>query len=362
MINPMICSEKEDSFSPKMNLKLSNQQKSVFCKTEKIYIEVEALDDEFAELREFFIEKGIRYLIRLSEQEELVRFLAIGARFNRLKLSEEDVDFAYLIARYAIVAIDNAVMVQELIKSKQTEHELKIAKEIQISLMPSCLPALERFDVHVLYKPLKDVGGDYYDVMVCHEGIQPLLLADVEGKGLPAALLAASSQAVFRSLSDHYINDVSGLVEKANSHIYDFTQGNRFITLFMMLLNDNNGELSYVNAGHIEPLLISSDPNAEVERLGAGGFLSGFMREAVYDKATISLKAGDILTVFTDGVPEAENLDGEMYGEEGMIRYIREHSHLKASEIAEGLYSDIRKYTEGRAFTDDFSLMIIKAT
>ena len=166
---------------------------------------------------------------------------------------------------------------------------------------------------------------NYYDILKKRSGALPLLIADVEGKGLSAALLAASSQAVFHSLNELYFFEPSKFVAKANSLIYDFTRGNRFITLCWLLLEDNKRQVTYVNAGHVAPFFISKKG---VKTLSMGGFLTGFVPDAAYQKETLKLQRGDLIIAFTDGVPEAENPQGEELGEEAMIKYFQNPIHF----------------------------------
>jgi len=185
----------------------------------------------------------------------------------------------------------------------------------------------------------------------------PILIADVEGKGLSAALLAASSQAVFRSLNELYLFDAEKFISKANSLIYDFTRGNRFITIFWMLIDDLEKTLTYVNAGHVAPFLISKEKTVP---LTTGGFLTGFVGDAEYEKETVKLEKGDILVTFTDGVTEVENPEGEEFGEGALIDFIRDNDTLPAQEMTDKLFKEITDFSQNKKFRDDFTLIILK--
>jgi phosphoserine phosphatase RsbU/P len=210
----------------------------------------------------------------------------------------------------------------------------------------------------VIYEPISEVGGDYYDILKERRGERPILVADVEGKGLSAALLAASSQAVFRSLSDLYLFESGKFISKANELIYDFTKGNRFITLFWMLLNDEKRTITYVNAGHVEPILISGDI---VRRLDKGGMLTGYIETCAYESEVVKLKPGDVLVLFTDGVPEVENKADEEFGVEAMIEFFKKNRHLSAGELTELYFKTVTDFSQKKKFRDDFTLIILKA-
>jgi len=322
------------------------------------YLETDKLSADFSVLQDILKEKKIRYLINLSETRKKKIYLGLGYKFNRIKLSEEEIEFSFFIARFALIALDNAVLINRIIENKRIEHEMKIAKDIQLSLLPQEIPELDHFEIAVIYQPINEVGGDYYDILKDRDGRTSLLVADVEGKGLPAALLAASSQAVFHSLNELYFFEPAKFVAKANSLIFNFTHGNRFITLLWLVVNDRKRSITYVNAGHVEPFVISG---RSVHSLNSGGFLTGFIPDAVYEKGNINLKPGDVLVAFTDGVPEVSNRSNEEFGRKGLIDLVKSHRHLSVRDLTEVVFSEIKRHSDGRRFHDDFTLLLLKA-
>jgi len=283
----------------------------------------------------------------------------LGAKFNQRELNTENIEYAFFVSKFSRGAIENAVLINRLIESKRMEHELNIARDIQLSLLPQSVPKLKNFDLSVIYEPIYEVGGDYYDILKKRKNNElPILIADVEGKGLSASLLAASSQAILHSLNELYMFEPGKFITKANSLICQFTKGKRFITLFWMLVNDSKQSITYVNAGHVEPLLISKD---NVRRLSKGGFLTGFTEEAQYEKETVTMKPGDLLVTFTDGVTEVENKEGEEFGEDKMIEFLQKNSHLPVDELTASLFQAIKDFSQNRKFRDDFTLILLKA-
>ncbi len=323
----------------------------------EIYIRVEELPDHQAELKEFLLSKKIRYLVNISEGEKRV-FLGLGLKFNKIELKTEDLEFSFFISRFAMIAIDNAFMLKRIIENKRIEHEIEIASDIQLSLLPQNVPELKNFELAVTYRPINEVGGDYYDILRERNGRLPVLIADVEGKGLPAALMAASSQAIIHSLNELYFFEPAKFIGKANSLICDFTKGSRFITLFWMLVDDHKRSVTYVNAGHEEPLLISGD---EVTKLSTGGFLTGFLSTAEYSADTLQLKKGDMIVAFTDGVPEVENPEGEEFGKAALVEFFKQHSNLSAKRLADKLLKTIVEFSAGTRFRDDYTVLVLKA-
>jgi len=322
------------------------------------YLKVGELAEEHRALRELLLDKGMYYLVNVSGSPKKKKVLGLGLKFNRTEFTQDNIEFAYFISRFSLVAIDNAFLVNRLIESKRMEYEMKVARDIQLSLLPQSVPGMENFEIGVIYEPIREVGGDYYDILKKRNGHLPILVADVEGKGLSAALLAASSQAIFRALNELYFFSVEKFIARANTMICDFTHGNRFITLFLMLLDDDRREVTYVNAGHATPFLISGN---KVEKLEKGGFLTGFIEDSVYEKETRSLLPGDVIVVFTDGVMEVENPAGEEFGEERMIAYIKKNKRLAAQDLATGALKRLKEFSQGKKFRDDCTLVILKA-
>jgi len=312
---------------------------------------------EAQELRTYLEDWKIYYLINISETQRKPSVLGLGARLNQKSMTTENLEYAYLVSKFSLKAIENAILINRLIETKRMEHEINIARDIQHSLLPQSAPILENFEVSVRYEPIHEVGGDYYDILKKRSELLPILIADVEGKGLPAALLAASSQAIFHSLNELYFFEPGKFMAKANAIICDFTRQQRFITVFWMLVDDARKSITYVNAGHIEPLLFSGNT---ITRLSTGGFLTGFMENAQYEKETIQLHSGDLLVAFTDGVPEVENKAGEEFGIDRIITLVENNRSLSAGELTAALFKATKDFSQGHKFRDDFTLIVLK--
>ncbi len=321
------------------------------------YLKTDDLGGEREELKQYLKHEKIEYLVSISETEKENIVVGLGPKFNKKELSHENIEYVFFVSKFAVSAVENAILINRLIETKRIEHEMKIARDIQLSLLPQSVPQLKNFEISVIYQPINEVGGDYYDILKERKGALPVLIADVEGKGLSAAMLAASSQAILHSLNELYFFEPGKFISKANAMICDFSKSNRFITLFWMLVDDENKSLTYVNAGHVAPFLISND---SVRRLEKGGFLTGFMADAQYEKETVNLESGDILVSFTDGVPEVENKAGEEFGEEGIVEFVKKNRHLTAEQLTAALFKEIFEFSEGVKFRDDFTLVLLK--
>jgi sigma-B regulation protein RsbU (phosphoserine phosphatase) len=320
-------------------------------------LKVEELPAGLDTLKELLLARQIRYLLNIAENRKKPIVLGLGRKFNLRELEEEDFEFASILSRFMLIALQNIRYLSQILEKKKLEHEMRIARDIQLSLLPQGYPQLQHYDLAVIYAPIQEVGGDYYDILKIKKNIQPLVLADVEGKGLSAALLAASCQAIFHSMNELYLFKPAKFIAKANSFLKEITRGSRFITLFWMLLNDEAPALTYVNAGHNAPFLVSGD---SATRLDAGGLLLGFSDSAEYEDKTVALRSGDVICAFTDGVFEVQNRAGEEFGEKAILEFIRANRQMAAAELGESLYRRIRSYSQRTTFRDDFTIMIVK--
>ncbi len=315
------------------------------------------LPPDLAALKKLLLGRQIHYLLNISESRKRTLILGLGRKFNLRDLEQEDFEFAYILSRFMLIELDNIRYLAQMFEKKKLEHEMKIARDIQLSLLPQDLPELKNYDMSVIYEPIQEVGGDYYDILKKKKNIQPLVLADVEGKGLSAALLAASCQAIFHSMNELYLFQPAKFIGKANAFIHEITRAGRFITLFWMLLNDETPALTYVNAGHNAPFLISKK---NVRKLDTGGFLLGFSDSSLYQEETVPLRSGDIICAFTDGVVEVENAAGEEFGERAIIDLLVAKAELSAAELSSSLYKKIKEFSRNTTFRDDFTVMIVK--
>jgi sigma-B regulation protein RsbU (phosphoserine phosphatase) len=325
------------------------------CRTLEMPISFDALARDHEDLKDMLCHHQLVTLLRIEHGDSMA-FLLLGKRFNREVLDAQAADYAVFLARFALIAIDNAVMVERLIETRRMEHEMKIARDLQRSLLPQQMPVFEHFDLAVAYDPIYEVGGDYYDVLENQDGKTPLLVADVEGKGLSAALLAASSQATLNALSQLYFFDAGKFMTKANQLFCQFTRNARFITLFWMVVDDAPRLVNTVNAGHVAPLLVTRDG---VRRLDKGGMFTGFMETAEYDMEMVSMNPGDLIVVFTDGVSEAPDAAGEEYGEERLTALSASLWGKKAQDVVDAIREQILTFSGGQRLSDDFTLMVL---
>jgi sigma-B regulation protein RsbU (phosphoserine phosphatase) len=239
----------------------------------------------------------------------------------------------------------------------ERSHELEEAREIQDKLLPKRLPELPGYEVAGTTRPIRVVGGDYYNVVRISREEIAFCIADVAGKGMPAALLMSSFQAALMPLVEQRLSPRE-LCRRLNRMLCDLTPVGKFISFFYAVLNSSNHRLTYCNAGHNPPLLVRAD--GRWSELNAAGAVLGQFPDWEYEQSELPLSVGDELVVFTDGLVESINLDDEPFGEQNVIRIAQENPNAGAQELLNSLMRAASKHCDGH-FQDDASLMVLKA-
>ncbi|MDD3070268.1 MAG: SpoIIE family protein phosphatase [Methanoculleus horonobensis] len=241
---------------------------------------------------------------------------------------------------------------------ERKKAELKIAHDIQMSFLPERLPEVPGFELAALSLPAKEVGGDFYDAIPLPGGRTAFVIADVSGKGVPAALFMALSRTVLRanSLIPRSARDA---VTEANMLIAEDAKSGMFVTLFYAVADPGKKTLTYVNAGHNPPLLFRPGSGRPTGLKGTGIIL-GVMPEAEYGEETIHLVSGDLVLLYTDGVTEAINPDEEQFGEERLIETVSASLDLPPAEIVERVRDAVMAFSGDEPQFDDLTLMILR--
>jgi PAS domain S-box-containing protein len=240
---------------------------------------------------------------------------------------------------------------------ERSKSELRIASDIQRSFLPERIPPLSGFDLAATFIPAMEVGGDFYD-FIPGEGKLGMVIADVSGKSVPAALFMALSRTIVRINATHHEKGTD-VLEDANNMISDNSREGMFVTLFYGVLDQNSRSLIYANA-HPPPLLMRSFSKA-FEKLEVTGIALGAFAGAKYEERRVDLASGDVLVLYTDGVNEAENGNFEQYGIERFCSIVRESCHLCAQGILDKILSDISQFCAGQAQFDDITMVVVKA-
>lgn len=236
--------------------------------------------------------------------------------------------------------------------------ELEIAKGIQQSFLPESAPVIPGFDLQGFSLPALEVGGDFYDFIPLDADHYGLVIADVSGKGVPAALFMALSRTLIRA-SAHSVDDPVSSIREANGHIFQDSKTSMFVTLFYAVLDARSKTLTFVNAGHNPPIHLGGD-SGEVTLLSAEGIALGVLDEITLVSAKIPLRAGDLVVLYTDGVTEAFNEKDEEYGDERLTACVEKNRAGTSREIIDAIVRDVTAFAGTRPQSDDITLMVLK--
>jgi sigma-B regulation protein RsbU (phosphoserine phosphatase) len=272
--------------------------------------------------------------------------------------TKEDENFLEAFSVHAALAIENARLHQDIVEKERIEKELEIAGTIQRRLLPKQLPPLPGYEIEAVARPSKNVGGDYYDLIKLSDGKYAFVIADVSGKGVPAALLVSTLHASLHAYIDSIVN-LAQLVRRLNVVVHGDTEAERFITLFMAILDPNDGSLTYVNAGHNFPFLLRTQQSS-IQPLISTGLPLGMFDSVEFQQETVKLGPSEYLVLYTDGVTEAMNKSLDEYGENRLRQMMISSGDKSASGFLEGIVSDVEKFVAGEPQSDDLTMLVLK--
>ncbi|MEE9617561.1 MAG: GAF domain-containing SpoIIE family protein phosphatase [Anaerolineae bacterium] len=262
------------------------------------------------------------------------------------------------IAGQVATAIQNRRLVAELQATQRLKHDLEIAHRIQAGLLPERPPIIPGVDLAGLCIPAASVGGDYYDFFTIGDQVN-LVLADVSGHSIGAALVMAATRSVLRAqaMDGHAPAEILAHTNQVMSD--DMARASLFITGFYARYDPATWTLCYANAGHNLPVLYRAD-SAKIELLDADGIVLGVLPDMLFEEKQITLSSGDVLVLYTDGITEGQNLAGGQFGEQRLYRVIAEIADAPAQAIADGILSAARVHGRGVDQYDDISLIVMK--
>ena len=269
----------------------------------------------------------------------------------------EDEIFLQALTVHVAIALENAKLHAQLVDQERIRTELGLAREIQQNLLRPPPERWRNYRMAARADPCYEVGGDFYDFMAVSDTTMWVVIADVSGKGISSALVMSTVQATLRALVVG-VHSFERLLWQLNGMIHDFTGGNKFVTLFLALLDSENHKLHYINAGHNPPVLVHAD--GYIELLEKGGTVLGLLPNIRYSRTQTALKSGDVLVLYTDGVVEAANSGDEMFGVEGLVRSIEATRQYGPPEAILGrILSDVQEFSAGEPPADDQTLIVI---
>jgi len=272
--------------------------------------------------------------------------------------SDDDLEVLMMLASQVAIIIEKVMLHEQLIEKKRLEGQLEVARQVQLELLPPNDPKLEGFDISAYNFPTEEVSGDYYDWVPIYDDQISLVVADVSGKGVPAALLMAFLRASLRAATHiGYSPHIS--MAKVNYLLWESIERNQYVTAFYGILDGTNRTLSYTNAGHNPPLLLDAIGNAQF--MDRGGVPLGIFRDTRYHEYYLTIEPDEVLVLYTDGVTEAMNPSGEEFGRERLANSVKVARNLSAKDLIMSVQKDVLDWTDGGGATDDITFFVVKA-
>lgn len=303
---------------------------------------------------------GIRSVLAVPlsvSEEEVFGLIYADSPTYEATFTEEHLNILTTLASVASIRVENASLLEARMARERMEHELTLATEIQQRFQPSAMPESEGYEFQGISFSCYEIGGDYYDFIERHDGKIFVALGDVSGKGTAAALLMSSLHAAIHAQVAAKATLVDA-VKSVNKYLANNTPSNRFVTLFIGELDTATGTLNYINAGHNPPLIGRID--GTIQQLDSGGFPLGIIPMADYEMGQLQLNSGEALVIYSDGVSEANNLQGDEFGIVRLIDVVAKNLNRSAAGIRDKVESALSEFTQTAPAGDDITLVIVK--
>jgi len=339
------------------DLRISRTVLDEVVKEKKALASVDVNIDEKLRHAQSIVMQGIRSVVcaPLIIGDTVAGVLYLDYLGHQRQISEEDVRLVAHIARFAAIKLETTRLREEAIQKRIMDEELKTASVIQRRLLSPAPTGVPGYTFAGINRPCRTISGDYYDFVVRPDGRVYFVIADVSGKGVTAGLMMAGLQAAFRifTKSDPAPAD---LVTRLNSALKEILPQSKFVTLFLGRLDTKTGIVEYANAGHTPPIRVYA---TGVEELGETDLLLGVVTRAEYRNRTVTLDPGDSLVLFTDGISEAENSEGEDLASTSLQRTLSETHGLAADGVARAVESAVLAHVGSTPLADDVTLVVL---
>jgi sigma-B regulation protein RsbU (phosphoserine phosphatase) len=305
-------------------------------------------------------------------REGLVSQLTVAMKFRRKAIGvlrlysprprqfyEDDINIARVVASQCAVAITNAKLYAEAIKGQRMAEQVRLAGVVQRRMIPEQAPSMPGLDIAAMYIPCFDVGGDFYDFLRLSDSRLAVAIADVMGKGIPAAIMMSLFRGAVRAYVDTESNKgaVSKIINKLNKMACGECKDGEFVGLFYAVIDSKEKILTYCNCGH-EPAVLIRD--GKIMELDKGGFVLGVEAQTEYEIETLKLQDGDCLLFYTDGLIDAADFEGRFWGRDRMLETARQFAHLEAGQVVRNLLGYRRRFVGLASQVDDTSIIVIK--
>jgi len=300
-----------------------------------------------------------RNILTLPIRNKAGKIVAVLQLLNKANgsFTSEDTDALLTLSGQMAMSLENAQLHHDLLEKERLEREMALARGIQRSLLPETSPVIPGFDLAVLNEPCFEVGGDYYDFLSLGPNTLLVVIADVEGKGISSAMVMSNLQATLRALVLH-LHSLNDIAESVNKMILKDTRGEKYMTMFMGLIDTRRKAIHYINCGHVPPIIVR--PGSEPIQLTEGGMVIGLFENVQFERGHVRFQPGDILLLCTDGITESMDVQNEEFGLERLVASVSQAPERKAKEIVLKVCDDVSIYSQGGTHMDDKVILAIK--
>jgi sigma-B regulation protein RsbU (phosphoserine phosphatase) len=304
--------------------------------------------------------------VPIMSEKDVIGAICVAGEARAGKISSQlGTEMLTYFSQLASIAIQNAQLFDEVEQSRREiekqkarmDRDLKIARTLQVSLLPHEFPTIEGWSFSSRWKPAHEVAGDYYDFILRGDGCFDLTIADVTDKGLPAALFMAHSKTLLRSALEKTDSLLEGVLQ-ANETIIDDNVG-PFVTMFLTRINPTTGDCAYINAGH-DPALVYHSESDTITEFTKTGLPLGVDKDIQYQEMCGQLKPSDFIVLYTDGVPEAMNQEFKRFGKEALLEVLTHLRHETSDGIAQGLLEAVEKHIGPSLPSDDIAILVAR--
>jgi serine phosphatase RsbU (regulator of sigma subunit) len=323
----------------------------------KAILSADASSDERFNMAQSIADFAIRSMIcapMIGTEGEPLGVIQIDTLNQKARFSDEDLEVLAGVASHAGMSLENAKMHEQVLAQRGLERDLDLARRMQRALLPAHPPDVPGYCFFDYYQSARQVGGDYYDYVQLPEGRFAVIVGDVAGKGVSAALLMARLSSDVRFLLASEENPAVA-VEKINNGFSNADWQDKFVTMIVAVVDPTSHKLSLVNAGHMAPLLRRNGGVIEAVGEETAGLPLGVATDLTYEAEHRTLEPGDFVTIFTDGFSEAMNADRDLYGLERLMEQVSS-SAVSVNDLGQHILDDVSKFVDGHAQSDDMCL------
>jgi phosphoserine phosphatase RsbU/P len=294
-------------------------------------------------------------IIPVYHKEEPIAYSLIGG-IQKEEESFNKIQYITTITNIIAVAIENKRLFKRQVEQQTMNREMQLARDMQLQLIPEKLPVADSFQLSSIYLPNMAVGGDYFDCIAIDDSKMLFVIADISGKGLSAALLMSNLQANLHALVNKQDTNLEQLVIKLNVAIKKITKGEKYLTLFVSIFDTTDNSLTYINAGHIPPILAYENDFSYLEK---GTTIIGIFEDLDKIETTrLIIKKPSLLVLFTDGITDIKNETGKYFNQENIFEFVKTNNHLHPQRFNEELMATVNRFKgEENEFPDDITVL-----